>query len=182
MSIHTYIHTYGRRVRMRFRLWKYGLKYVAKTCYICPRCGISKDLRAGNFCYIGPRCSIKPGVTIGDFTLLANNVQIIGCDHRFDIPGVPIIFSGRPEQLQTTIGKDCWIGANVIIMRGIKIGDGTIVAAGSVVTKSLDSYSIYAGVPARKIKDRFVGDERIKHEKMLNQGLVSSDFKFCERI
>lgn len=55
----------------------------------------------------------------------------------------------------TSIGNDCWIGRNVVVMSGVTIGDGVVVGAGSVVTKDLEPYGIYAGVPAKLIKFRF---------------------------
>lgn len=55
----------------------------------------------------------------------------------------------------TYIGNDVWIGYGAIIMSGVKINDGSIIAAGSVVTHDTEPYSIYAGVPAKKIKNRF---------------------------
>ena len=68
-----------------------------------------------------------------------------------------------PEINKTTpyIGNDVWIGTNVVIMRGIKIGDGAIVAAGSIVTKDIPPYTIVAGCPAKIIKYRFA-EEIIK--------------------
>lgn len=102
--------------------------------------------------------------------MLANNVSIIGGDHIYTKAGIPIIFSGRPELKETIIGKDVWIGAHSIIMAGVKIGDGSIVAAGSVVTRNLNAYTIYGGAPAQKIKDRFLLDAEIEiHKEMLNK-------------
>ena len=54
------------------------------------------------------------------------------------------------------IGKHVWIGGRSIILQGGNIGEGAIITAGSIVTKDVESYSIYAGVPARKIKDRTI--------------------------
>ena len=102
--------------------------------------------------------------------MLANDVQIIGGDHRFDIPGTPMLYSGRAELKATTIGRDCWIGARSTIMCGVNIGDGSIIAAGAVVTKDVEPYSIYGGVPAKKIKARFDTTAEIeKHKEMLNR-------------
>ncbi|TAH24859.1 MAG: hypothetical protein EAZ07_08700 [Cytophagales bacterium] len=53
-----------------------------------------------------------------------------------------------------TIGKDCWIGAGAIILPGVNLGDGTIVGAGSIVTRSTENFSVVAGNPARLIKFR----------------------------
>lgn len=54
-----------------------------------------------------------------------------------------------------TIGNDVWIGANVVILQGVHIGDGAIIAAGAVVTKDVDDYAIVGGVPAKLIRYRF---------------------------
>ena len=132
---------------------------------------VSKYIKAGAFSYIGPRCIIYPNVTIGNYTMIANDVFIIGGDHNFKTPGIPTVFNGRDELKPTVIGSDVWIGSRSIIMTGVKIGDGAIVAAGSVVTKDLEPFGIYAGVPAKKIKERFVGDDLIKHQAMLSESI-----------
>lgn len=84
----------------------------------------------------------------------------------------------------TCIGKDCWIGARSIIMCGITIGDGTIIAAGAVVTHDCEPFSIYAGIPARKIKDRFPStEEKEKHLKMLSSSILHIGNKnFVEKL
>ena len=146
---------------------KYNLKDVHPTFYMGGKSVISNDLKAGAYVYIGPRCIIYPKVSIGDYSMLANDVSIIGGDHKFDRPGIPIIFSGRDNLKHTEIGKDVWIGAYVRIMAGVTIGDGTIVALGSLVTKDLEPFSIYGGVPAKKLKDRFKNHMEIEHHKMM---------------
>ena len=133
---------------------------------------VSNDIKAGAYSYIGPNCIIYPQVSIGDYTLIANDVNIIGGDHNYKVAGIPIVFNGRENLNPTYIGKDCWIGAKSIILTGVRIGDGVIVAAGSVVTKDLDSYGVYAGVPAKKIKDRFPSKkELLLHKEMLTKSL-----------
>jgi acetyltransferase-like isoleucine patch superfamily enzyme len=68
----------------------------------------------------------------------------------------------------TVIGDDVWIGFGAIVMSGVNISDGTIIAAGSVVTHDTEPYSIYAGVPAKKIRDRFDSEEDLqRHIKQL---------------
>lgn len=60
---------------------------------------------------------------------------------------------------RVVIGNDVWLGARVTLLEGIHIGDGAIIAAGSVVTEDVEAYSIYAGVPAKKIRDRFTPEK-----------------------
>ncbi|MFV0210964.1 CatB-related O-acetyltransferase [Empedobacter falsenii] len=155
---------------------KYRLKNVDKTFYMGGKSGISKDLKAGKYVYIGPFCNIYPKVVIGDYTLIANNVQIIGADHNYKKVGTPITFSGREVLKETIIGKDVWIGAGCIISTGITIGDGSIIAMGSVVTKNVEPYSIYGGVPAKKIKNRFENlNDMYLHQEMLVKNLSFDD-------
>lgn len=63
------------------------------------------------------------------------------------------------DHIQVVIGNDVWIGNNVSIIEGVTIGDGAVIAAGSVVTKDVEAYGIYAGVPAKKIGSRFTDEQ-----------------------
>lgn len=156
-----------RDIRMFFLRKKYKLKNVHKTFYVGGKASISSDFKAGAYSYIGPNCIVYPKVSIGDYTMLANNVSIIGGDHNFTKVGVPIIFSGRGDLDKTVIGKDVWIGSYSRIMTGVTIGDGAIIALGSVVTKDVEPFAIYGGVPAKKIKGRFNNDIDIKSHKLM---------------
>lgn len=157
----------GRRIKMIYYRHRYHLKNVHPTFYMGGKSFIAKDLKADAFSYVGPRCVIYPKVSIGAYSMIANDVSILGDDHIYDKPGVPIIFSGRPKLRETIIGRDCWIGAHCIIMTGVHIGNGAIVAAGSVVTKDVEPYTIVGGIPAKYIKMRFNEDGIKKHEKIL---------------
>lgn len=161
---------------MRWFRFKYNLKDVHSTFYLAGKGFISSDLKASKFAYIGPNCYIPPKVTIGKFTMLAPNVSILGGDHIFDQPTSPIIFSGRPEMPKTIIGKDAWIGANALLMAGITIGDGAIVAAGSVVTKNIPAYCIWGGNPANFIRMRFNENEIALHKTMLSQDTIKINY------
>lgn len=161
---------------MRLLRKGYRLKNVSKSFYIGGKCNISKDFRAGDFSYLGPNCLIGPQVKIGKYTMIANNVSVIGNDHVYTNPDTPIIFSGRPEILETLIGDDVWIGAFSIVMAGISIGDGAIVGAGSVVTKDVPAYSIFAGVPAKLIKMRFLENEIEIHKEMLKKIDIKTNY------
>lgn len=93
------------------------------------------------------------GVNIGDRTLIGYRTQILSSNHR--IPeGHGRIFDAGHDSKPIVIGKDVWIGANCLILPGITIGDGAVVAGGSVVTKDVAAFTIVAGNPARVLKER----------------------------
>ena len=86
--------------------------------------------------------------------MMAPEVLILGGNHRFDRLDIPMMFQGNVEYAPVEIGNDVWIGSRVIILPGLKIGEGSIIGAGSVVTKDVMPYSIVAGNPAKLIKMR----------------------------
>jgi acetyltransferase-like isoleucine patch superfamily enzyme len=93
------------------------------------------------------------GVHIGDRVLIGYRTQILSSNHMIPESRGQIFGSGHVKK-SVHIDKDVWIGANCIILPGVSIGEGAIVAAGSVVTKDVPAFNIYAGVPAKKIKQR----------------------------
>lgn len=93
------------------------------------------------------------GVEVGDRTLIGYNTQIFSANHLIPPRPQPIFSSGHVKE-KVIIGKDVWIGAGCIILPGVTIGDGAVVAAGSVVTKNVESFCIVGGVPAKLIKER----------------------------
>lgn len=93
------------------------------------------------------------GVCIGDRTLIGYRSQIISSNHN--IPPMPArIFDSGHISKPVTIGCDVWVGASCLILPGVDIGDGAIIAAGSVVTKSVAPYTVVGGVPAQLIRER----------------------------
>ncbi len=93
------------------------------------------------------------GVTIGDRALIGYRTQILSANHSIPPVGKPFPISGD-EFAEITIGADTWIGANCVITAGVRIGEGAVVAAGSVVTKDVPENAIVGGVPARLIRMR----------------------------
>lgn len=177
------IRKFYRQLRMFFIRKKFRLKNVHKTFYMNKGCQISPDLIAGPYVFIGFDCVIYSKVTIGDYTMLAPEVKIVGGDHKFDKSGTPMIFSGREKQLETVIGKDVWVGTRTTIIRGIKIGNGAIIAAGSIVTKDVEAYTIVGGSPAKFIKNRFNTEiEREVHQNMLEKNYFDLGFGFNNLI
>lgn len=137
--------------------FKYNFKSVGKQFYCGKRLIIEPGtVSLGDYVYIGHHCNLSvKKLVIQDYVMLASDVAVVGGDHRFDKVGTPIIFSGRGEGKGVVIERDVWIGHGSIILDGVTVGEGSVVAAGSIVTKDVFPYSIYAGVPAKKIKDRF---------------------------
>ena len=135
-------------------------------------------LKIGKNFYIGRDSQIESDCIIGDYVIFGNKVAIVGkYDHHYQQTGIPVRHAMQIRDAAynwkgidappTVIGNDVWVGYGVIIMSGVKIGDGAIIAAGSVVVKDVEQYSIYGGVPAKKIKDRFEQPEDLEAHKRL---------------
>ena len=103
----------------------------------------------GPYCYIG--CSGH--ISIGNNVMISPRVSIYAENHVFDHTDTPIKSQGVKKE-NVVIEDDCWIASNSILLAGVTIGKGSIVAAGSVVTQDVPPYSVVAGVPARVIKNR----------------------------
>ncbi len=158
-----------RFLKRQYFIFKYGLKFVDKSFVASKNCSISKDFKAGAYSYVGPNSTIYPRVSLGKYSMIANNVHIIGGDHCYDKVNLPIIFSGRAEIPSTEIGDDVWIGAFSVVMCGVKIGNGAIIAAGSVISKEVPPYTIVGGLN-KFIKKRFnTQKEILEHERMLKK-------------
>ncbi|HBO45367.1 MAG TPA: acyltransferase [Planctomycetaceae bacterium] len=92
-------------------------------------------------------------VTIGPRTLIGYRTQILSQNHAIPDSRERIFDAGcRPEPI--VIEQDAWIGANCLILAGVTIGEGAVVAGGSVVTKSVEPFSVVGGSPAKVIRRR----------------------------
>jgi chloramphenicol O-acetyltransferase type B len=137
-------------------------------------------ITAGDYVFISRNAQIFSKVKIGHFCLIAADVSIVGGDHRFDVVGVPTRFTGREETFDklTVIEDDVWIGHGCIIMAGVRIGRGAIIAAGCVVTKDVPQYAIVGGVPAKIIKYRFTEEEQKHHSESLDKLIKSRNAQY----
>jgi acetyltransferase-like isoleucine patch superfamily enzyme len=114
----------------------------------------------GNECFIGQYCefNIREGIRIGDRTMIASGSRFVDHDHGIE-PGKPI--AGQPSiESPIVLEEDVWIGANVVVLRGVTVGKGAVVAAGAVVTKPVPAYAIVGGVPAKQISSREAAQSR----------------------
>jgi acetyltransferase-like isoleucine patch superfamily enzyme len=110
-------------------------------------------IKIGNNVSINPYCLLygNGGIRIGNDVLIATHTVIVSSNHNFEDTNDLISNQGMTAK-GISIGDNVWIGASVKILDGINIGSGSVIAAGSVVNKDVEPYSIYAGVPAKKIK------------------------------
>ena len=113
-----------------------------------------KNLQVGSDVHIGTDCLIdlQAPVLIGSGTTISPRVTLISHSDPGANHGSPIVNVFPPTSLGVRIGESCWIGAAAILLDGSSIADKCVIAAGSVVRGSLDSYSLYAGVPVKKIR------------------------------
>jgi len=119
-----------------------------------------KDVTIGERVQFGQNCRIQCDVQFGNSILIASNVAFVGKDdHNTKEVGKTIWNSGRGDSYKTYVGNDVWIGHGAIIIAGIKVGDGSIIAAGSVVTKDVEPCTIVGGNPAKFVKNRFKTEE-----------------------
>lgn len=127
-----------------------------------------KHIHLGNYVGIGHGCTFQSNIDIGDKVMIANNVAILSSDdHHYDVVGKTMWDSGRGDKYMVRVEDDVWIGYGSIILSPVTIGRGSIIAAGSVVTKDVPRYSIVGGIPARVLKMRFSTEEIDRHERII---------------
>lgn len=156
--------------------WAHRSAYASADCVFSPynhlyASSVLTAARLGPFTYV-QRATLSH-VSVGAFSSIGPQVQAGLPQHPADMLSThPAFFSphnasgfsfvSRPlfeeESLPLSLGNDVWIGANALLMGGLTVGDGAIVAAGAVVTRDVPPYAIVAGVPARILRFRFDED------------------------
>ncbi len=181
---------------------------IGKCCEILADTSLHA-VELGDYSYLGPRCMVGDAA-IGKFCAIAAEVRIGAPNHPMDRPSMhrftycPEYYSAdavrdhyffnQRKRDRAIIGNDVWIGHGVIVLPGVTVGDGAVLAAGAVVTKDVEPYTIVGGVPAKLIRERF---SRIIAEKLKSMAwwdwpfevimarladFQSSDIEtFCER-
>ncbi|MFI3201320.1 MAG: acyltransferase [Eubacteriales bacterium] len=143
-----------------------GSKYLRGLCgkLLLQSCGknvniekgakFGANVALGDNSGIGIRASLSDNITIGKNVMMGPDCMIFTRNHNFENKDITMCKQGFSKTKDVVIGNDVWIGARVIILPGVKVGDGCIIGAGSVVTKDVESYSVVAGNPAVIIKQR----------------------------
>lgn len=116
---------------------------------------IGDGLVVGNHSNIGPYSYVGCSgmITIGNNVMVSPRVSFYAENHVFD-SAVQTIKDQGVKKGSIVVQDDCWIASNSVILAGVTIGKGSVIAAGSVVTKDVPPYSVVAGVPAQVIKSR----------------------------
>lgn len=137
-----------RSFLVRSYLQKCGRNPRVKNC-----AEISPNATVGDFSELGTRCMVQANVHLGSNVIMGPDVKIYSRNHRFDRLDIPIKDQGK-NYFETHIGNDVWIGANVVITAGCRIGNHVVVAAGAVVTRDIPDFAIVGGVPAKVLRFR----------------------------
>lgn len=159
-------------VARKARLHKLAGASFADTAYVAAEAAIfTSHLTLGEHSWIAGHALVRGDVEFGDHTTvnsyaaisgkvrcgngvrIASHVSIVGFNHGFDDPSLPIHVQ-KHESLGIVIEDDVWIGANAVVLDGVRVGQGTVIAAGAVVAKDTPPFSIVAGVPAKVVRKR----------------------------
>lgn len=152
--------------KIRYRFVEYGedVHIQWDVQIFSPR----SHVKIGNHVGINSGTVIISDVEIGNHVLIAARCGLINRgEHIYNNPGITMYDGGRSRSELIVIGNDVWIGYGSTILGGVKIGDGAVVAAGSVVINDVEPFTIVAGNPAKAIKNRFESQDLQYHVEML---------------
>lgn len=140
------------------RCWccKHIFKFCGGNVNVGPKAHFGKgnEIEIGYNSSIGVCAKVPYNIKIGEHVMMGPHVTIYGSNHAYDRTDIPMTKQGNKKYPPVVIEDDVWIGGHVIINAGRIIKKGTIIAAGSVVTKDFPAYSIIGGNPAKLIKSR----------------------------
>lgn len=167
---------------------KYHFARIGTNCQIPGNCEIIHDsmIEFGNNVKLGigtTLYAVYKKIIFGNNIMLGPHVTMVSGDHNIYKIGVAMIDNHEKEpqdDAEILIEDDVWIGANVIVLKGVTIGRGSVIAAGAVVVKSIPPYSIAGGLPAKVLKPRFSVEQILKHEEALYpaESRLSSEYLY----
>jgi maltose O-acetyltransferase len=139
--------------RLRRFLLNQSLAECGRNIRVKSGADVSPNIAIGDYSELGTRCIIQSNVVLGRNVIMGPDVKIYSKNHCYESVDVPIQEQGEIAH-KTVIGNDVWIGANVIILPGKRVGNHSILAAGSVITRDVPDYAVVGGNPASVIKYR----------------------------
>lgn len=139
------------------------LKHLGKGCMIDYGCYFRYPwkISIGNFCSINKDCKFLPSYHLNKVTIKLGNHVVVGPNVSFITSGHDYSVLSLPDIAKSIkIDDYVWIGSNVTILPGVRIGEAAVIAAGAVVTKNVQPYTIVGGIPAKFIKNRIISDKK----------------------
>ncbi|WP_395632343.1 acyltransferase [Flavobacterium sp.] len=151
--------------KLRYSCCRHIFKECGKNVNIGQnaRFGTGKNIVIGYNSGIGINAKVPDNIIIGEHVMMGENVTVFGSNHAFERTDIPMTKQGFKTYPPVVIEDDVWIGNNSIILAGRIIKKGSIVAAGTVLTKDFPEYSIIGGNPSRLLKSR-LDIAKPKHE------------------
>ena len=151
--------------------WSFRMKKVGKNIWIEPGMNIDnpQNITLGNEVFIAKNAHLYANgasITLGSFVMVGPYVSMIAANKDYTDESIPMKKNGKYLRRDIYIEDDVWIGEKAIILPGVTIARGAIIGAGSVVSKSVESYSIVAGNPAKHIKWRFDAKKQNSAKKL----------------
>jgi len=135
-----------------------------------------KLVHLGNHVGIGRYCDISTDLFVGNHVLIASAVAFLARDaHTPSVLGTTMFDAPRGDKYRIVIEDDVWIGYGAIILSGVRVGRGSVVGAGAIITKDLPPYSVTVSQPSEVIRGRFTQDEIQVHEAALRCQHVIDD-------
>ncbi|GAA2290883.1 hypothetical protein GCM10010234_34840 [Streptomyces hawaiiensis] len=126
--------------------------HLGDRSYIAAQAYVTGEIRTGADCTLNPFTVVRGTVTLGDGVRIGAHTSLLGFNHG-SAPDLPV--HRQPVTSRgITIGDDVWVGSHVVVVDGVTIGDHCVIGAGAVVTKDLPAWSVAAGNPARRLRDR----------------------------
>ena len=142
--------------KIRALLVRGYIEYSGNELNIQRNATIARRVKIGDYSGVGQKCVIQSNVSIGKHVMMGPEVLIYTQNHDFARTDIEMDKQGFRKEKPVIIDDDVWIGARAIILPGVRIGTGSIIGAGSVVTHNVPPYSVAAGNPAKVVKTRNV--------------------------
>jgi len=193
-----YLYLFFSRLPISFRYFITKLVFkpkIKKRAVIFGFTVFGPNVEIGEYSYLYSPKRLE-NITIGKFCSIADNFAAISNRHRYENSfnykffnqiNSPLMRYDKAEEEKAnvikkiTVGNDVYMGYGVTILGGVKVGDGAIIAAGSVVTKDVEPHAIYGGVPAKFIKYKQLDNQEIKNFDFNDPGYLEKIKKILEK-